>query len=74
MGCLSCGNAIVVGTGVIGRSWIRVFTRAGFLIRVFDPDADQLEGALAWTRNGQVGTIGLSWMISAEPWWVSCPI
>ena len=44
----SPGTVAVVGTGVIGRSWIRVFTRAGFAARVFDPDAEQLARALAW--------------------------
>ena len=47
----SPGAVAVVGTGVIGRSWIRVFTRAGFPIRVFDSDAAQLGRALAWARN-----------------------
>ena len=46
----SPGTVAVVGTGVIGRSWIRVFTRAGFSARVFDPDPEQLERALAWAR------------------------
>ncbi len=44
------GTVAVVGTGVVGRSWIRVFTRAGFPTRVHDPDAGQLERALAWAR------------------------
>lgn len=38
----------VVGTGLIGRSWIRVFTRAGFETRVFDPDPEQLARAVDW--------------------------
>ncbi len=38
----------VVGTGVIGRSWIRVFTRAGFDTRIFDPDPEQLARAVDW--------------------------
>ena len=46
----SPGTVAVVGTGVVGRSWIRVFTRAGFPIRVYDPDAGQLDRALAWAR------------------------
>lgn len=44
----SPGAVAVVGAGVIGRSWIRVFTRAGFPTRVYDPDAGQLRRALAW--------------------------
>ncbi|MBI4421616.1 MAG: 3-hydroxyacyl-CoA dehydrogenase [Gemmatimonadetes bacterium] len=38
----------VVGTGVIGRSWIQVFARAGCRTRVYDPDPAQVEKALAW--------------------------
>ncbi len=38
----------VVGTGVIGRSWIRVFVAAGLPTRVFDPDPDQLAYAMSW--------------------------
>lgn len=38
----------VVGTGVIGRSWIRVFARAGFNTRVFDPDPGQSARAVDW--------------------------
>ena len=40
----------VVGAGVIGRSWIRVFARAGCETRVFDPDPEQLARALEWAR------------------------
>ena len=40
----------VVGTGVIGRSWIRVFVRAGLPTRAFDPDPGQLAVALEWAR------------------------
>ena len=45
------GTIAVVGTGVIGRSWIRVFARAGFSTRVFDIDAAQLDRAVAWARR-----------------------
>ena len=38
----------VIGTGVIGRSWIRVFVAAGLSTRVFDPDPDQLAYAMSW--------------------------
>lgn len=41
----------VVGSGVIGRSWIRVFARAGCETRVFDPDPEQLARALDWARD-----------------------
>ncbi len=44
-------TAAVVGAGVIGRSWIRVFARAGCETRVFDPDPEQLARALDWARG-----------------------
>ncbi len=40
----------VVGTGVIGRSWIQVFARAGRRVQVFDADPAQLERAMAWFK------------------------
>ncbi|MEK6320868.1 MAG: 3-hydroxyacyl-CoA dehydrogenase NAD-binding domain-containing protein [Acidobacteriota bacterium] len=41
-------NVAVVGTGVIGRSWIQVFARAGCRTRVYDRDPAQVEKAMAW--------------------------
>ena len=41
----------VVGTGVIGRSWIQVFARAGCQTRIHDRDAAQVENALAWVER-----------------------
>ncbi|MFO0995432.1 MAG: 3-hydroxyacyl-CoA dehydrogenase NAD-binding domain-containing protein [Alphaproteobacteria bacterium] len=38
----------VVGSGVIGRSWLRVFTRAGCRTRLYDRDPEQAKRALAW--------------------------
>lgn len=38
----------VVGSGVIGRSWMRVFTRAGCRTRLYDKDPRQSARALAW--------------------------
>lgn len=38
----------VVGTGVIGRSWVQVFARAGCQTRLYDPDMAQVEKALMW--------------------------
>lgn len=38
----------VVGTGVIGRSWVQVFARAGCQTRLYDPDAAQVDKALMW--------------------------
>jgi len=38
----------VVGVGVIGRSWVRVFAEAGCETRLYDLDPRQVERALAW--------------------------
>ena len=38
----------VIGVGVIGRSWLRVFTRAGCETRAWDPNAEALTRALRW--------------------------
>ena len=51
----------VVGCGVIGRSWIRVFTRAGYPVRVFDVSPQVVAQAPAWhaaaaARDGRGGT------------------
>ncbi len=34
-------NAAIVGAGLIGRAWANVFARAGWNVRVWDPDAGQ---------------------------------
>lgn len=41
----------VVGTGVIGRSWAYVFTRAGCQTRLYDSDPTQLQKAAAWLAD-----------------------
>jgi 3-hydroxyacyl-CoA dehydrogenase len=33
----------LVGLGLVGRSWLRVFTRVGFPTRVWDPDPEQVD-------------------------------
>jgi 3-hydroxyacyl-CoA dehydrogenase len=38
-------NAGIVGAGLIGRAWANVFARAGWTVRVWDPDAKQRAGA-----------------------------
>lgn len=40
----------VIGTGVIGRSWIRVFARAGLETRIWDQDPAQVEAAWTWLK------------------------
>lgn len=41
-------TAALVGTGVIGRSWSRVFVRGGCRVRLYDPDPEQAKRALRW--------------------------
>jgi 3-hydroxyacyl-CoA dehydrogenase len=41
----------VIGTGVIGRGWIRVFTRAGCDTRIYDADPAQTHKAMAWVEG-----------------------
>lgn len=38
----------VIGTGVIGRSWMRVFTRAGCETCVWDPNPETIAAAVTW--------------------------
>ena len=40
----------VIGTGVIGRSWIRVFARAGLETRIWDTDPAQVDAAWTWVK------------------------
>jgi len=42
------GRVAVIATGVIGRSWLRVFSRAGIRVQAWDPDPARLAQALAW--------------------------
>ena len=51
-------HVAIVGSGVIGRSWIRVFTRAGYPVRVWDANPGAVATALSWhaaecARDGQ---------------------
>ncbi len=48
---LSFTTVAVIGTGVIGRSWIQVFARAGCTVRVFDADPEMAASAMAWFRQ-----------------------
>jgi len=42
------GTVAVVGSGVIGRSWARVFVRAGCRVRLYDALPGQTKRALDW--------------------------
>jgi len=41
-------SVAVIATGVIGRSWLRVFSRAGVPVRAWDTDSSRLADAIAW--------------------------
>ncbi len=43
----SAGTAAIVGAGLIGRSWAHVFARAGWQVRVWDPNDAQRGAAHA---------------------------
>jgi L-gulonate 3-dehydrogenase len=43
----------VVGTGVVGRSWMRVFARAGLETRIWDVDPVQIDRAWDWYKADQ---------------------
>ncbi len=56
----------VVGAGVVGRSWIRVFARAGFLTRVHDPDPAQLAKAAEWVEQSAEEDVRLGFLTREE--------
>ena len=56
----------VVGAGVVGRSWIRVFARAGFLTRVHDPDPAQLAKAAEWAKRSAEEDVRLGFLTREE--------
>ena len=41
----------LVGTGVIGRGWIRVFAEAGAEVRLYDQDASQPPRTMEWLKG-----------------------
>ena len=44
-------SVAVIGAGVIGRSWVQVFARAGCKVRVYDADPDRVRRALEWLQE-----------------------
>jgi L-gulonate 3-dehydrogenase len=57
----------VVGTGVIGRSWVQVFARAGCQTRIHDRDPAQIERALAWLDQDLEAERAEALITTAEP-------
>src|SRR3954447_9242040 len=56
----------VIGTGVVGRSWARVFSRAGCRTRLYDGDPAQVERALAWLDECAAGEVVEGWIRAEE--------
>ncbi len=54
-------SVAIVGAGLIGRSWAIVFARAGWQVRVTDPEPRTLENASRLIREGleELATHGL---------------
>ncbi len=50
--------AAVIATGVIGRSWIIAFARAGWNVRAWDLDRGTRDRAVAWARDGLESSAG----------------
>ncbi|QRM33955.1 3-hydroxyacyl-CoA dehydrogenase [Microvirga sp. VF16] len=45
-------SAAIIGAGLIGRSWAIVFARAGWSVRITDPDSETLGKAPSLVREG----------------------
>jgi L-gulonate 3-dehydrogenase len=56
----------VIGTGVVGRSWARVFSRAGCRTRLYDGDLAQVERALAWLDECATAEAAEGWTSAEE--------
>ncbi len=56
----------VVGTGVVGRSWVHVFARAGCDTRIFDRDSAQASKALEWIGQSLDRSQGDGHMTAAD--------
>jgi len=56
----------LVGTGVIGRSWIQVFIRAGCQAALYDREPAQIEKALAWVEQDLEQDVQEGWIDSQE--------
>lgn len=56
----------LVGAGVIGRGWIRVFAGPGAEIRLYDQDAAQIDRALTWLAQDLTDHVAAGFMSEAE--------
>lgn len=51
------GKVCIVGSGAIGRNWAVLFARSGFLVTLYDVNADQLIAAQTDIVSGKLGAL-----------------
>jgi 3-hydroxyacyl-CoA dehydrogenase len=56
----------LVGAGVIGRGWIRVFAPRGAEVRVYDPNPAQIPQTLTWLRQDLEADVAEGFVTAAE--------
>ena len=56
----------LIGAGVIGRGWIRVFAPHGAEVRVYDPNPVQIPQTLAWLAQDLAADIAEGFVTAAE--------
>jgi 3-hydroxyacyl-CoA dehydrogenase len=56
----------LVGAGVIGRGWIRVFAAKGAEVRLYDPDPAQIARTLQWLEQDLAADLAEGFVTAAE--------
>jgi 3-hydroxyacyl-CoA dehydrogenase len=56
----------LIGAGVIGRGWIRVFAPHGAEVRVYDPNPAQIPQTLAWLAQDLAADVAEGFVTAAE--------
>lgn len=56
----------LIGAGVIGRGWIRVFAPHGAQVRVYDPNPAQIPQTLAWLAQDLAADVAEGFVTAAE--------
>src|SRR5690349_16887674 len=56
----------LIGAGVIGRGWIRVFAPHGAQVRVYDPNPAQIPQTLAWLSQDLAADVAEGFVTAAE--------
>ena len=60
------GTMAIVGTGLVGRAWAIAFARAGWTVRLWDPDPDAAAAALA-AIEGLLADLAAQEMLTVRP-------